>query len=119
MTNFEEKQIAEKIRASYLSSNKELSKLDELKALDKKVKKPALIFAYVYGIIGSLILGLGMCLAMKVIGNLMILGVIIGIVGILMVSTCYTLYQKILTKRKEKYKDEILDKSNELLNKGE
>ena len=59
----------QKIRSSY--EEREITKLDELKALDKKVKRPAQIFAYVYGSISSLVLGTGMCLAMKVIGNSM------------------------------------------------
>lgn len=109
---------AEKLIHEY--SVKEETKLDELKALDKKVKKPALIFAYIYGILGSLILGVGMCLAMQIIGTgivLMIVGIIIGLVGILMVSTTYPIYHKFLENRKNAYRDEILAKSNELLNK--
>ena len=58
----------QRIRASY--TEKEMSKLDELKALDKKVKRPAQIFAYVYGSLSSLVLGTGMCFAMKVIGTI-------------------------------------------------
>ena len=61
------------------------TKLDELKSLDKKVKKPAYLFAYIFGILGSLILGTGMCLAMKIIGGtnpLMIIGIIVGIVAL-------------------------------------
>ena len=109
--------IIEKIKNNYEAKTVEQTKLDELKNLDKKVKNPARIFGYVYGTIGCLVLGTGMCLAMKVIGNLMPLGIVIGLIGILMVSTTYPIYQKILAKRKSKYADQILTKSNELLNK--
>ena len=109
---------AEKLISEY--SQKESSALDELKNLDKKVKKPALIFAYVFGSIGALVLGVGMCLAMKIIGGttiLMALGIIIGLVGICMVSINYPLFNTILRNRKSKYSAEIIKKSNELLNK--
>lgn len=109
--------LVEKIKARYESKSKELSKLEELKALDKKVKQPAIIFAYIFGILGTLILGTGMCLAMKVIGDIMAVGIAIGVIGIIMVCITYPLFNKILTSRKAKYADVILKKSNDILNK--
>ncbi|MBP3630392.1 MAG: dihydropteridine reductase [Clostridia bacterium] len=109
--------MVEKIRNSYTTKSNERSKIEELKSLDRKVKQPVLIFAYIYGVVGSLILGLGMCLAMKVIGNAMSVGIIIGLVGIAMVSTTYPIYLRLLANRKAKYSDIIIEKSNELLNK--
>ena len=105
----------EKIRASY--TEKEITKLDELKQLDKKVKRPAQIFAYVYGTVSSLVLGTGMCLAMKVIGNSMALGIIIGVVGIVLTLTTYPIFKAILKKRKEKYASQIFELTDSLLNK--
>ena len=107
----------EKIRASY--TEKEDTKLDELKQLDKKVKRPAQIFAYVYGTVSSLVLGTGMCLAMKVIGNSMALGIIIGVVGIALALTTYPIFKVILKKRKEKYASQIFELTDSLLNKKE
>ena len=104
----------QKIRASY--TEKETTKLDELKALDKKVKRPAQIFAYVYGSVSSLVLGTGMCLAMKVIGNMMIPGIVVGLIGIAMVSATYSLYKKILESRRSKYSKQIFALADELLN---
>ena len=111
-------EYATKILKEY--SAKETTKLDELKALDKKVKKPARFFAYTFGTIGALVLGVGMCLAMTIIGSTtfhMILGIAIGILGITVVSTTYPIYKRILETRKNKYSNEIITKSNELLNK--
>lgn len=105
----------EKICASY--TEKEVTKLDELKQLDKKVKRPAQIFAYVYGSVSSLVLGTGMCLAMKVIGNSMALGIIIGVVGIALTLTTYPIFKVILKKRKEKYASQIFELTDSLLNK--
>lgn len=104
----------ERIRASY--TPKERTKLDELKTLDKKVKRPAKIFAYVFGSLSSLVLGTGMCLAMKVIGDSMVLGIGIGLLGILLVSINYPMYKSILKNRKKKYANQIFELSNSLLN---
>lgn len=95
---------------------KEITELDELKALDRKAKRPATIVAYVIGIVATLLLGVGMCLSMKVIGNLMPLGIVIGLVGIALISTNHLIYNKVLAGGKKKYGQQIIDKSNKLLN---
>ncbi len=105
----------EKIRASY--TEKEVTKLDELKNLDKKVKRPAQIFAYVYGSISSLVLGTGMCLAMKVIGNNMLLGIGIGVIGIALTLTTYPIFKSMLKSRKNKYAKQIFEISDSILGK--
>lgn len=106
-------QIVEKIQNDY--TEKQTTKLDELVALDKRVKKPAQIFAYIFGTIGALILGTGMCLAMEIIGESMIAGIAIGLVGIGMVSVNYLLYKKLLKQSKDKHADKVLALSNEIL----
>lgn len=118
MANLEQK-YAENIKKEYEDKSETMTKIDEIRMLDKKVKTPALAFALVFGIIGSLILGIGMCLAMKIIGDTtvtMVFGIIIGLIGIAIVAINYPLYQKILASRKAKYKDAILAKTNEVLN---
>lgn len=109
--------IVEKIHNDYTPTQP--SQIDELRALDKAVKRPANIFAYTFGTVGSLILGTGMCLAMKIIGAatplLMPVGIGVGLVGIAMVSANYFLYKKLLAKRKAKYGAEILALSNKIL----
>lgn len=110
-----ENKIVEKIVNSY--TEKENTKLDELKALDSKVKKPALIFAYVFGSISALLLGFGMCVAMQVIlADLMWLGIVVGVVGIALCLLTYPIYKRILNSRKNKYREQILSISNELAN---
>jgi len=103
-----------KIRDNYVA--KETTKIDELKMLDKRVRKPVTVFSCVFGIIGSLVLGTGMCFAMKVIGDLMILGIAIGLVGILMVSTTYFIHNGIMASRKRKYADKIIELSDSIIN---
>lgn len=114
MTKNEIKEI-NKIKGAYEPQSE--TKLERLKKLNARVKRPARIFAYVLGIIGALILGTGMCLAMNVIGGgRMIEGIIIGVFGIIITTLNYPLYKGLLKLRKEKYKDEIISLSNELLN---
>lgn len=123
--NNSEKKYVEKVAQSY--KEKEVTKFDELKELDKKVKKPVNIFAYVYGSISALIFGLGMCMTMKSLPTfildkmpsqtLMILGIIIGVIGLLMAGSTYFIYKKMKQTRKNKYSKQIIELSNELLNK--
>ena len=114
MNNYEQIKV-EHIKEQY--TERKTTPFDELRALDRKVKKPAQIFAYTFGAIGSLVLGAGMSFAMGVIGNSMALGIAIGLVGIALVSVTYPIYKKILNSRKQKYAKQILALSDELLNK--
>jgi len=114
--NEKETRYVEKTLKGY--KDKPVTKLDELRSLDKEAKRGATVFAYVFGGIGSLVLGFGMCIAMQVIlADLMVAGIIIGLMGIAMVSVNYSIYNKMLTNSKRKYKDRIEKLSNELLNK--
>lgn len=113
--NVNEKKYIEKIKDKY--SEKQTSKLDELHNLDNKVNLPAIILAYTLGISGSLIFGFGMCIAMKVIlKDLYLLGIIVGIIGIIIMSINYPIYIKVLNHRRKKYSNQIIELSNQLLN---
>ena len=105
-----DKIYAEQIANEY--SEKTTSKVKQLKKLDAMVKNPARIFSLTFGVICSLILGIGMCLAMNIIGGgyaLMItLGIIVGCVGIIGMAVNYSIYKKILETSKKKYKNDIL-----------
>ena len=113
--------IAQKIRAQYME--KESSELDELRALDAKVKKPANVFSYVFGSISAIIMGAGMSLVMTDIGatlgiaNPLIPGILVGVVGMLMAIVNYPLHKGILNSRKKKYANRILKLSEKILNK--
>lgn len=110
-----EKNYLEKLIKNY--QEKEITKIDELKALDQKVKTPANIFAYIFGIIGALVLGFGMCVAMEIIlAGYFWIGIVVGVFGIIMVSINYLIYKKILNSRKHKYSNKIIELSKSLLN---
>lgn len=107
---------AEQIANEY--SVKKESKVVALRKLDKKAKLPANIFAYSFGIVMSLVLGFGMCLSMKVIGNgnYVVLGIIIGIIGMIGIGFNYPIYKKILENSKKKYSYDIIKLANEVSN---
>lgn len=121
MNRSDKKFIVQKIRTQY--TEKETTELDELRALDKKVRRPALIFAYVFGALSAIIMGIGMSLVMTDIGttlnigNSMVPGVVIGVVGLLMALCTYPLYTRILGARKNAYASEILKLSDRLIEK--
>ena len=85
-----DKILAESIAKDY--APKEDSKIVALKKLDNRAKLPATIFTYSWGIVFVLVFGTGMSLAMQVIGNSMMLGIVIGIVGLIGCSVYYPIY---------------------------
>jgi len=114
--NQHEMKVAERIRRGYTPTEK--TKLDELRELDREVRRPADIFAYIFGSVGSLVLGTGMCLAMEVLGSgLMIPGIGVGLVGIAMVSLNFSLHRAILGRRRAKYASRVEELCDEILGK--
>jgi hypothetical protein len=114
----EKEKIVNQIKEGYEPKTK--TKYDELIALNRRVELPAYIFAYTFGVIASLVLGLGMCLAMQVIGTgalFMALGIVIGVIGIALVSVNYPLFLAIMKSRKKKYAEKVIALSDELLSK--
>lgn len=111
-----DKIFAEAIANEY--APKDTSKVVALRKLDRKAKAPAHIFAYTFGVIMALVLGIGMCLSMNVIGDgsaaMMVLGIVLGIIGIAGVSVNYPVYKKILKNGKQKYAYEIMQLAKEI-----
>ena len=112
--------VAQKIRSQYIE--RESTELDELRALDTRVRRPASVLAYVFGGISAIIMGAGMSLVMTDIGttvgigNSLPLGIVVGIVGMALCILNYPLYNKILASRKKKYGNEILALSEKIMN---
>lgn len=95
----------------------------QLRRLDASVSSKATTVALVVGIVGALIMGLGMSLAMSDLSEIlgihqdvgMLLDIIIGVVGIVPVCLAYSLYNRTLKKEREKIAPEILRLSDELM----
>ena len=119
MSNNDQEFLVQKIRTQY--TEKQHTELDALKALDAKVKKPAAVFAYTYGSVSAIVMGAGMSLVMTDIGatiglaSAMVPGIAIGVVGMGMVLSTYSIYKGILNSRKKKYAPEILKLSEKIM----
>lgn len=111
----------DKIYAEQLANEyapKDTSKVVALRKLDARAKRPALVFGYTFGIISTLIAGIGMCLSMNVIGDgtiaSFVMGIIIGVIGFAGTGINYPIYKKILTNSKQKYAFEIMQLAKEI-----
>ena len=86
-----DKIFAESIANEYAPKNS--SKVVALKKLDFKAKCAANIFAYTFGTLMALVLGVGMCFSMGVLGDgsqtMLAVGVIVGVLGLVGVGVNY------------------------------
>lgn len=111
--------LVQKIRTQY--TEKEHTGLDELKELDAKVKRPANVFAYIFGSVSAIIMGSGMSLVMTDIAETvgiekpMLYGIVIGIVGMFMAIINYPIYKGILGSRRKKYAEKIIALSDKIM----
>ena len=102
-----------RIRAKYLP--KEVTKLDQLRALDAAVTKRGNAISIVHGILYSLILGLGMSCCLVWAGAWFVPGIVIGCIGLTGVTATYPIYNHIVKQDWEKIAPEILRLSEELI----
>ncbi|MBQ9079561.1 MAG: hypothetical protein IJY27_00645 [Clostridia bacterium] len=103
----------ENIRNKYIP--KQVSKLDMLKELDRRVQNAGLVQSLVLGIIGCLIFGVGMCFALDVFAGQDFMAVILCILGAAIMIPAYPVYRHIYEKTKAELTPEILRLSGELM----
>lgn len=109
----------QEIRKKYLPQSE--SKLEELKRLDNTVQSSGVMESLCVGIGGTMVLGLGMCLSMQIIGGgilLIAIGILLGVVGIIGILSAYPIYRKIFGKTKAKLAPRILELTEELSGKN-
>ena len=117
-----EQEEIKNIRNKYLAPEKE-DKMTTLRKLDAAVTQKATVVSLILGIIGALILGGGMSLIMTDLGKVldlgnntcMLIGVCVGVVGIVLVSLAYPLYNLTVKKEREKIAPQIISLTDELL----
>ena len=118
-----------------LKHKQELTKLERqaedtfktINGLNRAKTMGASIFAYIIGVIATLMLGGGMCLVMLIENNIPALagGILLGVIGIVLFGINYVIYSKIAAKKtkeilpiiddnEEKFAN-ILEKGNDLL----
>lgn len=102
----------EAIRKKYLPE--EETKMDKLRRLDKSVTRQGTIVSIIIGIVGTLIMGFGMCMCLE--WQQFVLGIVLGILGIAILAAAYPVYNKVTQKQREKIAPEILKLSEEISN---
>lgn len=115
MTNYntaQEQKKAQNIRRQYMS--REENKMEQLQALDQKVKAPGRVVATILGAIAALVMGAGMSIIM--VWETMTLGLALSIPGLIVALLTYPLYKAITNSRKKKYAPEIMRLSEDVMN---
>ncbi len=111
------------IRQKYQAPEKAENKMEQLRRLDGAVTQKATTVSLVFGVIGALVLGSGMSLAMTDIGEVlglsaslaMLIGIPVGVLGILLISLAYPVYNRTIRKERKKVAPEILRLTDELM----
>ena len=112
-----------KIREKYTQPTEEEDKMTRLRKLDASVTGTAQAVALVFGVIGTLILGFGMSLIMTELSAIlglyesmaMAIGIILGVVGGILASLAYPLYNRIIKVKRKKLAPEIIRLTDELM----
>ena len=92
----------------------------QLRKLDQRATQKAQAWAIALGVVGALILGTGMSLAMTELsgflgGTAMFIGIPVGLVGIVLAVLAYPVYNRILKKERQRIAPEILRLTEELM----
>ena len=106
------------IRKKYAAP--EDNKMEQLRTLDRQVTQKAQAWAIALGVVGALILGTGMSIAMTDLtgflgGTAMFIGIPVGLIGIVLVALAYPVYNRILKKERQRIAPEILRLTDELM----
>ena len=112
-----------KIRDKYTPPTDAEDKMTRLRRLDASVTNTAQAVALVFGVIGALILGFGMSLCMTDLGEVfgfqsnmsMIVGIAVGIIGGVLASIAYPVYNCIVKAKRKKLAPEIIRLTDELM----
>lgn len=94
--------------------------MEQLRKLDRQTTQKAQSRAIALGVIGALIMGTGMSLAMTepsaFLGDMaMLVGIPVGLLGIVLAALAYPLYNHILKKERQRIAPEILRLTDELM----
>ena len=112
-----------RIRDKYTAPTEEEDKMARLRRLDASVTNIAQSVALAFGIIGALMLGFGMSLIMSDFSEILgigetmalVIGISVGIVGGILASLAYPIYNAIAKARRKKLAPEIIRLTDELM----
>lgn len=108
------------IKQKYLPKQEQPEdKMETLRRLDRQAERPGMIAALTLGVIGILIFGSGMSLAMVLpagvpVGLCYVLGIFLGLLGMALMVLAYPAYKKITKVQREKIAPQILKLTEEL-----
>lgn len=113
----------EEIRKKYLPiEDAGEDKMEQLRKLDRSVTSKATMVSIIVGVVGALIMGTGMSLAMTDIGSTLgmsenvgfVVGIAIGVIGMCLLGCAYPLYNRTLKAERERIAPEIIRLTDEL-----
>ena len=104
---------AQRIRSKYLP--KEESKLERLRGLDRRVRSAGVIEGLVFGVIGALIFGIGLCFGLDVFPGEDVLTLVFMAIGAAIMIPAYPVYKRVARRTKEKLAPEIIRLSDEII----
>lgn len=112
----EERKEIESIRKQYAPEQRTESKLQRLRRLDTKVKRTPTVAALVFGIVGTLVFGLGLTMVLE--WNLWLWGILCAVFGGALAAIAYPIHAYLFQRYKRRYGTEILKLSEEILCEG-
>lgn len=119
-----EQEELKRIREKYTTPEKKTkNNIERLRRLDSRVTQKAQSVSLIFGVLGTLILGLGMSLAMTDLAEKlglfphisMLLGIAIGIVGIILTALAYPIYNLVIKRERKKIAPEIIRLTDTLM----
>lgn len=111
----QEQEEVRKIREKYLPPEERATKMEQLRKLDAGVTRKGAVVSITVGTIFTLIMGIGICCCMVWTDQLMIPGIIIGLIGMIGAALAYPLYKRIVRKERERIAPQILKLTEELM----
>ena len=121
--NAAQQQEIQAIRDKYTAAPKQEDKLAQLRRLDESATNKAAAWSIAVGVIGALVMGSGMSLAMTDIGAMLGLGtiaafgvgIVAGLCGIGLICAAYPVYNRVLLRERKRIEPQIIRLSDELL----
>ena len=90
--------------------------MEQLRRLDASATKGATVVSLIFGIVGTLLMGVGMsCALIPAWEVYFIPGIVIGVLGISSIIAAYPIYTHVVKRKREKIAPEIMRLSDELL----
>lgn len=108
-----EQEELKRIRNKYLP--KEENKMELLRKMDAQVTQKATMYSIIIGVIGTLILGIGMCCCLVWANSVFVLGIIVGVIGMGILALAYPLFNRTIKTERERIAPEVLRLTEDLM----